>query len=83
MKRFAFLLMFMVIFGYTYSQTINMSYNFDKPVIKTDKSGWSLLIYNNCMNFGEEGNPNIPLFGADVLLAQNAEIKSIKIISKK
>lgn len=83
MKRFVFLLMFMFIIGFISAQTLNMSYSFDKPNIKTDKSGYSLLIYDNCMNFGEEGNPNIPFYGADILLAQNSEIKSIKIISKE
>ncbi|MCD4793369.1 MAG: T9SS type A sorting domain-containing protein [Bacteroidales bacterium] len=83
MKRFTFILMFMVVIGFTYGQTLKMSYNFEKPIVKTEKSGYSHLIYNNCMNFGEEGNPSIPLYGADILLAQNSEIKSIKIIGKK
>jgi len=58
-----------------------ISYNFDKPQIKTDED-FSELIYEECQNLGKEGEPLLPLFGANILLHQNQELESIKIISK-
>ena len=82
MKRLSILAFALLIFGLTNAQTLKYSYSFDTPIVKTEKSGYSQLIYEDCRNLGAEGNPSIPLFAADILLPQNTEIQSIKIISK-
>ncbi len=81
MKRFTTLLFALLIFGFTNAQTLKYSYSFDTPTVKKEKLGYSQLIYENCRNLGAEGSPSIPLFAADILLPQNTEIQSIKIVS--
>lgn len=58
------------------------TYNFEKPKIILDKQGQIELLYKNCINYNNEGYPLLPHFNADLLLPQNQEIISVKIITK-
>ena len=77
-------LLILVIFIFANSalaQSIIMTYNFENPELNIEKDGYTNIVYNNCLSFGKEGNPLMPHFGADILLPQENEIKSVKIIA--
>ena len=80
MKKIFLVFLFVLMLSLLFSEVI--SYNFDKPQIKTNE-GLSELIYEECQNLGREGEPLLPLFGANILLSLNQELESIKIISQK
>lgn len=79
MKKFYFVLLFLLTLSLLFSEVI--SYNFEKPQI-VSKNSFSELIYEESQNFGKEGEPLLPLMGANILLSQNQELESIKVISK-
>jgi len=79
MKNFLFfLLCFVAINGYT-QQTV--TYNFAPHQQVNTEDGYSELIIENCHFIGEEGTPNLPVFGTDLLLEPGHEIDQIKIKS--
>ena len=65
----------------SFSQEMTITYHFDQPVIITNDDGYSELLFNDCYSFGEEGNPLLPYYGADLLLQQGNEITNIEILS--
>ncbi|MCK4311823.1 MAG: T9SS type A sorting domain-containing protein [Candidatus Cloacimonetes bacterium] len=82
MKKNLLFTTMLLISGFLFAETIIFKYNFEIPVIKTE-NGYSEIIYENCMNFGDEGNPLLPYFGADVLLPQGQEIENVRILSEE
>ncbi|MEZ5196295.1 MAG: C25 family peptidase propeptide domain-containing protein [Bacteroidales bacterium] len=63
------------------SQNLTVTYRFDKPEIVTDEEGYSILNFTDCFHFGDEGNPLLPVYGADLLLQQGTEIAAVEIVS--
>ena len=63
------------------AQNISISLDFEKPVIKTSSDGYSEVAYENCFQMGNEGNPLLPYYGADVLLPQGQEIVHVSVVS--
>ncbi len=84
MKKQKLIIFLMLVFfgSYTFSQTITKTVKFNLPEIKTDKDGFSSVLYQNAKNFGNEGNPKIPHFGVSMLLPQGCEIANIRIVSQ-
>ncbi|HHE38928.1 MAG TPA: hypothetical protein ENL20_10205, partial [Candidatus Cloacimonetes bacterium] len=62
------------------AETIIQTYNFEKPEIKK-ANGFDEIVYENCRNFGEEGDPSLPYLAATILLPQNQELEEVRIIS--
>jgi len=62
------------------AETISQTYNFELPKIIADGE-YSEFNYQDCYNFGKEGEPNLPNFSTHLLLPQGHEIIDIKIIS--
>ncbi|MFC2107180.1 C25 family cysteine peptidase [Bacteroidota bacterium] len=63
------------------AQTQTFTYKFSEPNITNNPDGTSYLMIPDCNNFGEEGNPYLPYYGADILIPQGKEVKDIKIIN--
>ncbi len=63
------------------SQTQTITYKFSEPGITINPDKTSHLMIPDCRNFGEEGNPLLPYYGADVLIAQGQEVKGIKVLN--
>ncbi|MCD4796133.1 MAG: T9SS type A sorting domain-containing protein [Candidatus Cloacimonetes bacterium] len=80
MKKILFIPLLFLLITVLYSETISFNYDFEMPVVKTTEQ-YSELIYKNCYNFGDEGYPLMPHFGADILLPQNHQAISINIVS--
>ena len=72
---------FFLISIFVTSQSLNITLNFEKPVITETSDGFSEIVLNNCFPMGEEGSPLLPLYGADVLLPQGQEILEVEIVS--
>lgn len=71
---------FAVIFSLSaISQTY--TYSFEKPVISPAENGYSQLLYDDCLNMGDPGNPEIPLMGVNILLPQYNELFSVEVVS--
>jgi len=81
MKKQIFLLVAFMLCSFLFSDVIIQDYHFEFPELNTE-NGFTEIIYENCYNSGEEGNPLLPYFGADVLLPQNQQIKTVRIISQ-
>ena len=80
MKKSMFLIVFLLFLSqFLLAETIIQTYNFDKPEIKTE-NGYDEIVYKNCHNFGEEGDPYLPYLAADILLPQNQEFQMKKFI---
>ncbi len=65
------------------SQTIEVTYTFNKPVLITNDKGYTEVIFQNAPNFNEEGKPLIPHFTAEVLLPQNTNLTGVQIVSMR
>lgn len=63
------------------SAQFQTTYYFNNPILQTDENGLSECYVDGCFNLGEEGNPLMPYFGADLLLPPGTEITEIRIIS--
>jgi hypothetical protein len=63
------------------AQDLTLTINFEKPVITQDSDGFSEITFSNCFPMGEEGNPLMPLYGADVLLPQDQDLLDVEIVS--
>jgi hypothetical protein len=59
---------------------VTFTFNFDDPVLKKNDNGYTEINFTDCWNYGKEGTPSLPLYGAKILLPQNQEISSIKIL---
>ena len=81
-QKLIIFLMLMFFGSYVFSQTITKTVKFNIPEIKTDKDGFSSILYKNAKNFGNEGNPKIPHFSVSMLLPQGCEIANIIIVSQ-
>ncbi|MBU0764782.1 MAG: T9SS type A sorting domain-containing protein [Bacteroidetes bacterium] len=77
------LLILVLSFSYVRPQTMTLTWNFEFPVIKKDRNGYSRIEYNDCYHFGNEGYPLLPYRAANVLLPLNREVESIRIISEE
>ncbi|MBN1327276.1 MAG: hypothetical protein JW996_04940, partial [Candidatus Cloacimonetes bacterium] len=56
------------------------TFSFDQPeIVLTDDQ--AVLIYENCHNMGNEGEPVLPQFNATMLLPQGEELQEVRIIS--
>jgi hypothetical protein len=72
---------FFLISIFVTSQSLNITLNFEKPIITETSDGFSEIVLKNCFPMGEEGSPLLPLYGADVLLPQGQEILDVEIVS--
>ena len=63
----------------TLAQTF--TFQFEKPQVQQTENGYSIILYENCINLGDEGLPEIPYQAIDLLLNQNQELINVKIIS--
>lgn len=78
-----FLLLFTLLLGnvvFLKSQNLEFTYHFEYPELKTTGDGFSEIAIPECRNWGEEGNPSVPFYGADVLLPAGKEIADIEIV---
>lgn len=82
-KTYLTLFVIFIVSGFAYSQSINMTYTFERPQIITTEDGYSELIFENAANFNSEGNPLIPHFGCKVLLPAGTEISEVRILNVK
>ena len=57
-----------------------VEYNFDYPEIR-GAGNYDELVYENCLNLGEEGNPAMPQMAANVLLRRGEAALSIEVMS--
>lgn len=82
MKKFTFatLIIFLIVSNLI-AQNISISLDFKKPAIKTSADGYSEVIYDNCFQLGNEGDPLLPYYGADVLLPQGHEIIQVSVVT--
>ena len=62
-----------------FAETITHTYYFENPKIKV-VDGYSEINFENCCNFGKEGEPLLPFLGAHILLPMGLEATNIKII---
>jgi hypothetical protein len=58
-----------------------ITYEFEKPLYQTNEDGYTEFYADKCYNLGEEGNPLLPYYGANLLLPPGTEIKEIRLIS--
>jgi uncharacterized repeat protein (TIGR01451 family) len=63
------------------AQSLTFTLNFEKPVIYVTSDGFSEISIKNCYPMGDEGNPLLPLYAADILLPQGQEISFVEIVS--
>ncbi len=82
MRKFNFIGVFLLFLsGAIFGQSFTVTYDFKNPQVETKKDGYSKILYENCKNFGDEGNPLLPHLSVNLLLPQGQEIKSVRIIS--
>jgi hypothetical protein len=62
-----------------FTQTFTIQ--FGKPDIVPAQDGFSLIVYDNCVNMGKEGTPEIPYYGGEYLLPPGHELADIRIVS--
>ncbi len=67
--------------GSAYTQSIEMTYNFDHPEYITNDEGYTELIFHGSPNYNKEGDPLIPHFGCEVLLPVGTSVDNIEIVS--
>lgn len=65
----------------TQAETFTQSYKFEEPGIIKAYDDYIELSFADCLNFGDEGAPLLPYYGAALLLPQGEEITSVRIIS--
>ena len=82
MKKIIGLILFLTLTSLLLADVVSFTYTFEKPRIKTE-DGYTELIYENCVNLGQEGEPLLPQLGAEILLSQAQELETIKIISTR
>lgn len=73
---FLFLLCFAAFTGYAQQIAI---YEFNYPQQVESEDGFSELLFDNCHYINEEGLPDLPVFGANMLVEPGHEIVSILI----
>lgn len=79
MKRLYVIIWLLVLFTLSaFSQTYTIQ--FEKPQFITSPDGYTVILYENCLNFGKEGTPELPWYGADYLLPPNHELSGVQII---
>ncbi|HNS16377.1 MAG TPA: C25 family cysteine peptidase [Bacteroidales bacterium] len=80
MRRFFFLTC--VVSCFTLSSIAQIyTIQFEKPQLEEVRDGYSLIVYENCLNMGREGTPEIPYYGAEYLLSPGHELKEVRILS--
>jgi len=77
MKNVSLFLLCLVMFNGFAQQVVTYNFAPHKQIENAD--GFSELIIENCSYISEEGMPDIPVFGVDILLAPGHEITSILI----
>lgn len=70
----------LVFFQACFADNLTFTFNFNDPVLKKNDIGYTEIKFTECWNYGKEGSPSMPLYGAKILLPQNQEISSIIII---
>ncbi|MCD4736592.1 MAG: hypothetical protein K8R53_11150 [Bacteroidales bacterium] len=80
MKIFNSLLLLICFSGSIFSQTLTYTYTFDLPDLEQAKDGYTNIVYPDCRNYGEEGNPAMPWKAIDLVLPQGAEMVEISVL---
>jgi len=65
------------------AQNLKQTFTFSAPKFIEKHDGFVEPQIEGCLNFGNEGNPIIPLYSAEILLPQGTQIKNINILSVK
>jgi hypothetical protein len=73
-------IVFLLAFQMASADKLTFTFNYDSPTLTKNDKGYTEIDFANCWNYGKEGTPLMPLYGAKILLPQNQEISSIKII---
>ncbi len=63
------------------AQKVTQSFNFESPQFIDRYDGFVEPQIKGCFNTGQEGEPLLPLYSAEILLPQGSQIKSINILS--
>lgn len=63
------------------AQKLTQTFSFDPPKFIEKYDGFAEPQMDNCFNTGQEGQPLMPLYSAEILLPQGQQIKNIEIIS--
>lgn len=79
MKKFFSLLMIAMLISLLSAEVITQVYEFEKPQMKSE-NGYTEFIYENAVNYGKEGFPLLPHFGAEILLPQGEAALSVEIV---
>jgi hypothetical protein len=82
MKKTLILMILFIAVGSLLAETLIHTYRFDMPEMVT-KESYTEILYENCYNMGEEGNPLLPYFSTDILLPQGQEIENIRILNEE
>ena len=81
MKNIAILSVLLFAALSAFPQKTVVTYSFDKPDIETDEQGYSVVHIDGCYLFGEEGEPLLPYYGANLLMPQGTEISEVRMLS--
>ena len=80
MKRMTFIILLFILVSLLVAETFTKTYRFEMPKLVVE-NGLTEMIYENCKNIGDEGDPLLPKYAADILLSQTEELVSITILS--
>ena len=79
MKKNAILVIMLSLFTLS-AFTQNLTLQFEKPTLNLTDEGYTEIIYENCINMGEEGTPELPYLGVDIMLPQGTEVSYIHLV---
>ncbi len=82
MKKTLILMIFLIAVGSLLAETLLHTYQFEMPEMVT-KENYIEILYENCYNMGEEGNPLLPYFSTNILLPQGQEIENVRILTEE
>ena len=82
MKTTLILMILFIAVGSLLAETLIHTYRFEMPEMVT-KENYTEILYENCYNMGEEGNPLLPYFSTNILLPQEQEIINIRILNEE
>ncbi|MCD4746571.1 MAG: hypothetical protein K8R58_09740 [Bacteroidales bacterium] len=84
MKKLVLLtVMSIVLIGMTFAQNLTFTYYFEQPQLIENNDGFTEIVFPNCLNYEDEGNPFLPYYGVNILLPQGEEIINVRIISSR
>ncbi|MDR0365168.1 MAG: C25 family cysteine peptidase [Bacteroidales bacterium] len=79
MKK-VFLIVLLCLFYGAFSQKQTVTYSFAPHSQIESADGFSSIFIDNCSSVAEEGAPDLPVFGASILLEPGCEISAVNVI---